>query len=66
MGRYYGSEALRNHKLSKKKTFDYAIDKLSTMIRNVKSQSIDQLSTKIRPKKNYKSNRTGWIWYLYI
>jgi len=33
------------------------------MIRNVRSQAIDQLSTKIRPKKTYKTNRTGWIWY---
>ena len=48
MGRYYGSEALRNHNLPKK-TFDYAIDKLSTMVRNVGSLAIDQLSKKIRP-----------------
>ena len=27
------------------------------MIRNVGRQAIDQLSTKIRPKKNYKTNR---------
>ena len=36
---------------------DYALDKLSPMIQNVGSQSLDQLSTKIRPKKNYKRNR---------
>ena len=56
MGRYYGSEALRNPKLQKK-AIDYALDKLSPMIQNVGSQALDQLSTKIRPKKKYKTNR---------
>ena len=56
MGRYYGSEALRNRKLQKK-AIDYALDKLSPVIQNVGSQALDQLSTKIRPKKNYKANR---------
>ena len=56
MGRYYGSEALRNPKLQKK-AIDCALDKLSPMILIVGSQALDQLSTKIRPKKNYKTNR---------
>ena len=56
MGRYYGSEALRNKKLQKK-ALDYALDKLNPTIQNVGSQALDQLSTKIRPKKNYKTNR---------
>ena len=56
MGRYYGSEALRNPKLQKK-AIDYALDKLNPMIHNVGSQALDQLSTKIRPKKKYKTNR---------
>ena len=56
MGRYYGSEALRNKKLQKK-GIDYALDKLNPMIQNVGSQALNQLSTKIRPKKNYKTNR---------
>ena len=56
MGRYYGSEALRNKKLQKK-AIDYALDKLNSMIQNVGSQALNQLSTKIRPKKNYKTNR---------
>ena len=56
MGRYYGFEALRNKKLQKK-AIDYALDKLSPMIQNVGSQALDQLSTKIRPKKNYITNR---------
>ena len=40
-----------------KKAIDYALDKLNSMIQNVGSQALDQLSTKIRPKKNYKTNR---------
>ena len=56
MGRYYGSEALRNPKLQKK-AIDYALDKLNPMIQNVGSQALDQLSTKIRPKNKYKTNR---------
>ena len=56
MGRYYGSEALRNPKFQKK-ALDYALDKLNPMIQNVGSQALNQLSTKIRPKKKYKTNR---------
>ena len=56
MGRYYGSEALRNPKLQKK-AIDYALDKLNPMIQNVGSQALDKLSTKIRPKKKYKTDR---------
>ena len=56
MGRYYGSEALRNPKLQKR-AIDYALDKLNPMIQNVGSQALDQLSTKIRPKKKYKTDR---------
>ena len=56
MGRYYGSEALSNKKLQKK-AIDYALDKLNPVIHNVGSQALDQLSTKIRPKKNCKTNR---------
>ena len=33
------------------------MDKLNPMIHNVGSQAFDQLSTKIRPNKNYKTNR---------
>ena len=56
MGRYYGSEALRNKKMQKK-AIDYALDKLNPMIQNVGSQALDQLSTKIRPNKKYKTDR---------
>ena len=41
----------------KKKALDFALDQLSPMIHNVGSQALDELSTKIRPKKNYKTNR---------
>ena len=56
MGRYDGSEALRNPKIQKK-ALDFALDQLSPMIHNVGSQALDELSTKIRPKRNYKTNR---------
>ena len=46
MGRYYGSEAMRNPKLH-----------LNPIIQNVGSQALNQLSTTIRPKKKYKTNR---------
>jgi len=52
MGRYYGSEALRNPKLQKK-AIDFALDHLNPMIHNVGSQALEQLSTQIRPKKNF-------------
>ena len=58
MGRYYGSEALRNPKLQKK-AIDYALDKLNPILHNVGSQALDQLSTKIRPKKKYKTDGAG-------
>ena len=58
MGRYYGSEALRDSKL-RKKAIDYALDKLNPMIQNVGSQALDQLSTKIRPNKRHK--QTGKV-----
>ena len=41
----------------RKKAIYYALDKLNPMIQNVGSQALDQLSTKIWPKKNYKTNR---------
>ena len=56
MGRYYGSEAMTDPKLQKK-AIDYALDKLNPMIQDVGSQALNQLSTKIRPKKKYKTNR---------
>ena len=54
-GRYYASEAMRNPKLQKK-AIDFALDKLNPIIKNVGSQALNQLSTKFRPKKKYKTN----------
>ena len=48
--------ALRNSKLQKK-AIDYALDKLNPVVNKVGSEVLNQLSTKIRPKKNYKTNR---------
>ena len=56
MGRYGASELMSNKDLQKK-AINYALDKLNPMIQNVGSQALDHLSTKIRPKKNYKTNR---------
>ena len=53
MGRYYGSEALKDPKLQKT-AIDYA---LHPMIQNVGSDAVNKLSTKIRPKKNHKTYR---------
>ena len=47
---------MRNPKLQKK-AIDYALDKLNPMIQNVGSQALDQLSTKIRPNRKYKTDR---------
>ena len=50
MGRYYGSEAMRNPKLQKK-ALDYALDKLNPILQNVGSQALNQLSTKSDQRK---------------
>ena len=56
MGRYYGSEALRNKKLQKK-VIDYGMEKAKPYIHEVRSKALDKLSTKIRPNKKYKTDR---------
>ena len=56
MGRYYGSEALRDPKLQKK-AINYALSKAQPFIQKTGADILDQLSTKIRPKKKYKTNR---------
>ena len=55
-GRYYASEALRNPKLQKK-ALDYALEKAAPLIQKAGSEALDQLSTKIRPNKKYKTDR---------
>ena len=56
MARYYGSEALRNKNLQKK-AINYGLKRLTPAIQQVGSQALDQLSTKIRPNKKYKTDR---------
>ena len=56
MGRYYGSEALRNPKLQKK-AIDYSLSKATPMIQKTGSKMLDKLSTKTRPKRRYKTDR---------
>ena len=47
---------MRNPKLQEK-AIDFALDKLNPIIQNVGSQALNQLSTKVRPKMKYKTNR---------
>ena len=56
MGRYYGSEALRNKKLQNK-AIDYALSKATPFIQKTGSEMLDQLSTSVRPNKRYKTDR---------
>ena len=55
MGRYGASEAMRNKKLQKK-AVNYGINKLTPYIQESFGSAMDQLSTKVRPKKKYKTN----------
>ena len=54
MGRYGASEALRNKKLQKK-AVNYGLSKLTPFIEDTAGKAMDQLSTKVRPKKKYKT-----------
>ena len=56
MAKYGASEAMRNKKLQKKGV-NYAINKLTPFIQDSVGSALDQLSTKVRPKKRYKTNR---------
>ena len=56
MGRYGASELMRNKKLQKK-AVNYGINKLTPFIQDSVGSAMDQLSTKVRPKKRYKTNR---------
>ena len=56
MGRYGASELMRNKKLQKK-AVNYGINKLTPLIQESVGTAMDQLSTKVRPKKKYKTNR---------
>ena len=56
MGRYGASELMRNKNLQKK-AINYGINKLTPFIQDSVGSAMDQLSTKVRPKKKYKTNR---------
>ena len=56
MGRYGASEALRNKKLQRK-AVNYGINKLTPLIQDSVGTAMEQLSTKVRPKKKYKTDR---------
>ena len=56
MGRYGASELMRNKKLQKK-AVNYGISKLTPFIQDSVGTAMDELSTKVRPKKKYKTDR---------
>lgn len=56
MARYYGSEALRNKNLQKQ-AINYGLKKRTPVVQKVGSEALDQLSTKIRPNKEDKTDR---------
>ena len=56
MGRYGASELMRNKNLQKK-AVNYGINKLTPFIQDSVGTAMDELSTKVRPKKKYKTDR---------
>ena len=56
MGRYGASELMRNTNLQKK-AVNYGINKLTPFIQDSVRTAMDELSTKVRPKKKYKTDR---------
>ena len=56
MGRYGTSELMRNKKLQKKAVI-YGINKLTPFTQESVGTAMDQLSTKVRPNKKYKTDR---------
>ena len=56
MGRYGASELMRNKNLQKK-AVNYGIHKLTPLIQDSVGTALDQLSTKVRPNKKYKTDR---------
>ena len=50
------SELMRNKK-QQKKAVNYGINKLTPFIQESVGTAMDQLSTKLRPKKKYKTDR---------
>ena len=56
MGRYGASELMRNKKIQKK-AVNYGINKLTPFIQDSVGTAMDQLSTKVRPPKKYKTDK---------
>ena len=56
MGKYGASELLRNKNVQKK-AVNYGINKLTPFIQDSVGSAMDQLSTKVRPKIKYKTDR---------
>ena len=56
MGRYGASELKRNKKLQEK-AINYGINKLTPFIQDSVGSAMDELSTKVRPNKKYKTDR---------
>ena len=56
MGRYGASELIRNKNLQKK-AINYGISKLTPFIQDSVGTAMDELSTKVRPEKKYKTDR---------
>ena len=56
MRRYGASELMRNKKLQKK-AINYGINKLTPFIQDSVGSAMDELSTKVRPNKKYKTDR---------
>ena len=55
-GRYYAPEAMRNPK-RQKKAIDFALKQATPFIQKSGSEALDHLSTKVSPKKKYKTDR---------
>ena len=55
-GRYYASEALRNPNLQKK-AINFTLAKVRPRLQKVGHEALDQLSTKVRPNRRYKTDR---------
>ena len=56
MGRYGATELIRNKK-KQRKAVNYGINKLTPLIQDSVGTAMDQLSTKVRPKKKHKTDR---------
>ena len=56
MSRYGTSELMRNKKLQNK-AVNYGINKLTPFIQESVGTAMNELSTKVRPKKKYKTDR---------